>query len=131
MPYQIIFYEKSNGKSDVWDFLEQLRHKSMKSKDARIQYKQVLLSIELLQQNGNILPDTIAKHITEDIWELRPAHNRIFYFCCDGSNYILLHHFRKRSQKTPYREIEKAKAERNDYLSRKESAKHHENMEQL
>ena len=49
MPYQIIFYEKSNGKSDVWDFLEQLRHKSMKSKDARIQYKQVLLSIELLQ----------------------------------------------------------------------------------
>lgn len=24
MPYQIIFYEKSNGKSDVWDFLEQL-----------------------------------------------------------------------------------------------------------
>ena len=73
MPYQIIFYEKSNGKSDVWDFLEQLRHKSMKSKDARIQYKQVLLSIELLQQNGNVLPDTIAKHITEYIWELRPV----------------------------------------------------------
>lgn len=109
MPYQIIFYEKSNGKSDVWDFLEQLRHKSMKSKDARIQYKQVLLSIELLQQNGNVLPDTIAKHITEDIWELRPGHNRIFYFCCDGNNYILLHHFRKKSQKTPQLEIEKPK----------------------
>ena len=121
MPYQIIFYEKSNGKSDVWDFLEQLRHKSMKSKDARIQYKQVLLSIELLQKNGNVLPDTIAKHITEDIWELRPGHNRIFYFCCDGNNYILLHHFRKKSQKTPQLEIEKAKAERKDYLSRKES----------
>lgn len=121
MPYQIIFYEKSNGKSDVWDFLEQLRHKSMKSKDARIQYKQILLSIELLQQNGNVLPDTIAKHITEDIWELRPSHNRIFYFCCDGNNYILLHHFRKKSQKTPQLEIEKAKAERKDYLSRKES----------
>lgn len=131
MPYQIIFYEKSNGKSDVWDFLEQLRHKSMKSKDARIQYKQVLLSIELLQQNGNVLPDTIAKHITEDIRELRPGHNRIFYFCCDRNNYILLHHFRKKSQKTPPLEIEKAKAERKDYLSRKESAKHHENMEQL
>ena len=34
----------------------------MKSKDARIQYKQVLLSIELLQQNGNVLPDTKEAH---------------------------------------------------------------------
>lgn len=61
------------------------------------------------------------KHITEDIWELRPGHNRIFYFCCVGNNYILLHHFRKKSQKTSQLEIEKAKAERKDYLSRKES----------
>ena len=80
MPYQIIFYEKSNGKSDVWDFLEQLRHKSMKSKDARIQYKQVLLSIELLQQNGNVLPDTIAKHITEYIWGRRPGQQPYLLF---------------------------------------------------
>ena len=35
----------------------------------------------------------------------------------------LLHQFRKKSQKTPKREIEKAKAERNDYLRRKETAK--------
>ena len=36
---------------------------------------------------------------------------------------VLLHQFRKKSQKTPKREIEKAKAERNDYLRRKETAK--------
>ena len=37
-----------------------------------------------------------------------------------ASLYIeLLHQFRKKSQKTPKREIEKAKAERNDYLRRK------------
>ena len=35
----------------------------------------------------------------------------------------LLHQFRKKSQKTPKREIEKAKAGRNDYLRRKETAK--------
>ncbi|MFV8804503.1 MULTISPECIES: type II toxin-antitoxin system RelE/ParE family toxin [Faecalibacterium] len=41
-----------------------------------------------------------------------------------ASLYIeLLHQFRKKSQKTPKREIEKAKAERNDYLRRKETAK--------
>lgn len=35
----------------------------------------------------------------------------------------LLHHFRKKSQKTPPREIEKARAERDDYLARKGSEK--------
>ena len=41
-----------------------------------------------------------------------------------ASLYIeLLHQFRKKSQKTPKREIEKAKAERKDYLRRKETAK--------
>ena len=39
------------------------------------------------------------------------------------SYYVLLHQFRKKSQKTPKREIEKAKTERNDYLRRKETAK--------
>lgn len=45
------------------------------------------------------------------------------------NNYILLHHFWKKSQKTPQLEIEKAKAERKDYLSRKESVKHYEDLE--
>ena len=35
--------------------------------------------------------------------------------------FVLLHHFRKKSQKTPRREIERAKAERDDYLARKEA----------
>jgi hypothetical protein len=33
--------------------------------------------------------------------------------------YVLLHQFRKKTQKTPRREIEKAKAERDDWISRK------------
>lgn len=47
MQYTIEFYEKENGKSDVWNFLEALRIKSSISKDARIQYKQLLLYIQL------------------------------------------------------------------------------------
>ena len=35
MAYNIIFYEKQNGKSEVFDFLENLRIKSSTSKDAR------------------------------------------------------------------------------------------------
>ena len=36
MNYIIEFYEKNNGKSDVWDFLETLRLKSFTNKDIRI-----------------------------------------------------------------------------------------------
>ena len=78
--YEIEFYEKENGESDVWDFLEELREKSEKSKDARIQYNQLMLHIQLLQNNGTRLPNNITKHIEEDIWELRPGNNRVFYF---------------------------------------------------
>lgn len=119
--YEIIFYEKQNGESDIWNFLEELRKKAFKNKDARIQYNQATLYIELLQNNGTKLPDNITKHIDADIWELRPGNNRIFYFFCEKNRIILLHSFRKKTQKTPRREIEKAKAERDDYLFRKEN----------
>ena len=130
MAYKIIFYEKENGESEILDFLEDLRKKSVKSKDARIQFKQASLYIELLQNHGTILPENITKHITEDIWELRPGNNRIFYFCTINDSIILLHSFRKKTRKTPTREIKKAKAERDDYLYRKENSIH-ENMGKL
>lgn len=117
--YEIEFYEKENGESDVWNFLEELREKSNSSKDSRIQYKQLMLHIQLLQNNGTRLPNNITKHIEEDIWELRPGNNRVFYFYCCNDTFVLLHHFRKKTQKTPKREIEKSKSERDDYLFRK------------
>ncbi len=118
--FNIEFYEKSNGESEIWEFLENLRIKSATSKDARIQYKQITLQIELLQNNGTALPSNITKHIEDGIWELRPGNNRVFYFFFKNDTYVLLHPFRKKTQKTPKREIEKAKAERADYLSKKE-----------
>ena len=72
--YNVEFYEKANGESELWNFLE----------------------------------------------ELRPDNNRILYFFFQDDTFILLHQFHKKTQKTPRREIEKARFERADYLSRKE-----------
>jgi phage-related protein len=119
--YTIEFYEKENGESELWDFLEMLRIKSATNKDARIQYKQAILYIQLLEDNGTRLPENVTKHLGDGIWELRPGNNRIFYFYHRNDMFVLLHQFRKKSQKTPRREIDKAKAERDDYLSRKEA----------
>lgn len=116
--YQVVFYEDSNGRSELWDFLDDLLRKSAENKDARIQHKQMVYYIELLQRNGTRLPDTITKNIFQNIWELRPGDNRVFYFFFRDNTFVLLHHFRKKSQKTPQREIERAIAERDDFLSR-------------
>ena len=121
--YKIEFYETQDGESQIWDFLEDLRKKAATSKDARIQHKQASLYIELLQQNGIRLNENIAKYLEDGIWELRPGNNRIFYFFFQENTFVLLHQFRKKSQKTPKREIEKAKRERDDYLFRKEKEK--------
>ena len=121
--YTVEFYETQDGECQVWDFLEGLRIKAASNKDARIQHKQASLYIELLQQNGTHMNENITKHLEDGIWELRPGNNRVFYFFFQDDIFVLLHQFRKRSQKTPKREIEKAKRERDDYLSRKENNK--------
>ncbi|MDY4799362.1 MAG: type II toxin-antitoxin system RelE/ParE family toxin [Bullifex sp.] len=119
--YNVEFYETQDGKSQIWEFLEELRIKAATSKDARIQHKQASLYIELLQQNGTRLNENITKHLEDGIWELRPGNNRVFYFFFQDNTFVLLHQFRKKTQKTPKREIEKAKRERDDYLFRKEN----------
>lgn len=119
--YIVEFYETQDGKSQIWEFLEDLRIKAATSKDARIQHKQASLYIELLQQNGTRLNENITKHLEDGIWELRPGNNRVFYFFFQDNTFVLLHQFRKKTQKTPKREIEKAKRERDDYLFRKEN----------
>ena len=118
--FDIEFYQTSDGFSEIWEFLDDLQQKSLHSKDARIQHKQISLYIQLLADHGTHLGEKITKHLEEDIWELRPGNNRLLFFFFRDDTYVLLHAFRKKTQKTPRREIEKAKAERDDWISRKE-----------
>ena len=55
----------------------------------------------------------------ENKGELRPGNNRVLFFYHKDDTYVLLHQFRKKTQKTPRREIDKAKIERDDWKSRK------------
>ncbi|MBR6014949.1 MAG: type II toxin-antitoxin system RelE/ParE family toxin [Firmicutes bacterium] len=95
--------------------------RSLKSKDSRIQHKQVMQYIQLLEDHGTMLGENVTKHLEDKIWELRPGKNRILFFFDEDETFILLHHFRKKTQKTPRKEIEKAKNEMNDWIERKEA----------
>lgn len=58
------------------------------------------------------------KHLDSDIWELRPLRNRVLFVAWMNGSFVLLHHFIKKTQKTPAREIEKAKRELADMKER-------------
>ena len=51
-----------------------------------------------------------------EMWELRPTNDRIFFFAIEDGVFIMLHHFTKKTQKTPPREIEQAKRNMEDFL---------------
>ena len=121
--FKIEFYETTDGFSDIREFLETLRKKAASSKDARIQYGQAARYIQLLQENGTNLPIEIVKHLEDEIWELRPVNNRVLFFYFDNGTYVLLHHYRKKTQKTPEREIKQAKYEMKDYIFQKGKTK--------
>ena len=126
--YTVEFYETRDGQCPVWEFLENLRIKSASNKDARIQHKQASLYIELLQQNGTRLNDNITKHLEDGIWELRPGNNRVFYFFYENNTFVLLHQFRKKSQKHRNVKLKKQKANESITLAER-SMTNHENME--
>ena len=116
--FDIIFYDDENGYSDVEEFIKELREKSATSKDARINFNKVVAYIDILEEMGTRVGEPVTKHLDGDIWELRPLSNRILYAFYKDNTFILLHHFTKKTQKTPPRETEKAKREVDDYRRR-------------
>lgn len=114
--YSIFFYKDRSGKQELKDYLTKLNAKS--DKNSRINFNKIRDYIKLLQIHGTALSEPFVKHIEGEIWELRPLRNRILFFTCYGNNIILLSHFIKKTQKTPKKELEKAKRMMKDYIER-------------
>ena len=114
--YEIIFYKDKNGNSPVLEYINELENKNdnfSKSKLKKIQNQIQRLEM-FVTRNGK----PIVKHIEGEIWELRPVPNRILFAAWIENSFVLLHHFRKDTQKTPRNEIEKAKRELENFKER-------------
>lgn len=114
--FKVNFYYDKNDKSDVLDWLIELSSK--KSKDVRINRNKILAYIKILQEHGVSIGEPICKHLSGDIWELRPLSNRILLFYHNRDQYVLLSQFVKKTNKTPKQEIEKAENRMKDYIER-------------
>lgn len=118
MVYNIEFYEDKRGISEIINYLKELRYKN--NKDSRIKLIKITSYINQLSEMGLNLGQPYIKHIQDDIWELRPLRDRILFANFCNNNIILLSIFVKKTDKTPKKEIEKAKRLLIDYLKRRE-----------
>ncbi len=116
--FEVLFYKDKNGKSEIVDYLDSLQKKSRTSKDARINRTKILSYMNALSKYGTRMGEPFVKHIDDTIWELRPLRNRIFFFYWKNDRFVLLNYYIKKTQKTPIKEIEKAKHYLNDFLER-------------
>jgi len=115
MEWEIILYKKENEDCPVLDFIQSLTAKE-RSKIER--------EIDLLEEFGLNLYFPHTRKIEGDkykgLWELRIklATNdfRIFYFFYKDKKFILLHSIKKKTDKTPVRDLETAKARMENYI---------------
>ncbi len=114
--YEIYFYKDKNGNRPVYEYIMQLA--SRKDKDSRIKFNKIQDHISALKEYGLRLKEPYIKHLDGEIWELRPLRDRILFAAWHNGSFILLHQFMKKTQKTPAREIEKAKRELADMIER-------------
>ena len=114
--HQIYFYRDRSGKEPIVEYMKELSRK--KDKDSRIKLYKINDYIEILSRYGTQAGEPYIKHLEGNIWELRPLKNRILFVGWVNGSYVLLHHFMKKTQKTPARELEKAKRELADLVER-------------
>ncbi len=116
--YEVVFYveflEKVDGDSPVLDFINGLTDK---------QKAKVLHDIELLEEFGSTLREPYSKELKDGIFELRTKCGktaiRNLYFFYHNQIIVLTNGFIKKTNKTPPREIEKAKKYREEWFRRK------------
>lgn len=114
--YHIYFYQDKDGHQPVKEYIQELQERN--SKDSRIKLNKIRDYMKILEMKGTRAGEPYIKHLEGDIWELRPLRDRILFVAWINESFVLLSHFVKKTQKTPKREIEKAKRLYADLIER-------------
>ena len=71
--------------------------------------------ISELKNQGHNLRRPMADYIGEGIYELRPGHNRVFYFFFLKENAVILHAIRKKTDKIPSSDLDLCLKRKNEF----------------
>lgn len=96
--YEVEIYEDKDGNSELKDWLRELKRRKDKGiKEARIILNQIHYCIERIKLDGTYTSEEIAKHIIDDIWELRPDKHRIMFFQAKEGKFIFVESLSQRN----------------------------------
>lgn len=118
--YTISFYTDRNGRKPILEYLEKLRQQAHSQKSAHIRYKKFVEYMTTLKRVGTRCGMPFVRHMEGDIWELRPTSDRIFFAYWRDGQFVLLHQYIKKSQRTPERELKRAKSNLRNFIERNE-----------
>jgi phage-related protein len=111
--WSVEFYADADGESPVLDWYESVDEKT-KAK--------LIWIFQLLETNGIELGMPYIKPLGDKLYEIRADVNRnafrAIYFLYTGRRFILLHGFQKKTQKTPTKELARARTYLEDFLDR-------------
>lgn len=112
--WKIKYYTTVNLSSPVFAFIDSLSDPAQ---------AKVYQSFELLAEFNILLrPPLVKKLAGTPLWELRILGKdsiRIFYIAQEHQEFLVLHGFVKKKQKTPAKEIQLALKRLNEHMSRK------------
>jgi len=101
MNWKVKFFQTARGDCPVKDFIKEQDETT---------YAKILHSILLLENHGPYLKPPYIKKLQNKLYELRISGKnaiRIFY-TIHNNGYCLIHAFKKKSQKTPRKELKVA-----------------------
>lgn len=106
--WSVEFYVDARGNRPVLEFLGSL---------ARADRAKVARALALLREFGPALRMPHVRRIGE-LGEIRAGAIRVFYFLQPGRRFVILHGFRKKTQRTPRKEIAIARRRLRDFFER-------------
>jgi len=114
--FKVRFFKDKSGREPIKEYITGLAAKN--NKENRIRLQKIRDYLKYLSEQGKKAQPPYVKHLDGEIYELRPIRDRILFAAWDNDSFILLHHFMKKTQKTPQREIDQAKRNLSDIRER-------------
>ena len=115
--YTIEWYYNENGKSQSHEYYEIL---------SNAQKRKLFQLFKRMGDFGKINDKTKFRYEGDDIFAFKPQPDRFLSFFVEGKKIILATGFKKKSQKLPKNEKEKATKYRKDFLKRNGEDKYYE-----
>lgn len=106
---RVVYYVDAKGRCPVVEGLSRL---------TEVEQKKILAYVSLLEERGEELRRPMADYVGDKLYELRPKAHRVLYFFMLKDHAVIVHLFRKKTDRLPEFEKKVALSRMHDFLRR-------------